>query len=184
MDINQLVQLAKKGDNTAKDQIYDYFKPIVRAISKSFYIVGGNSDDLIQEGMIGLFFGLDDYDSSKGEFVPFAKLCIRRRIFAAINQANTQKNKALLFAVPLDIEIPSAEASPLEIAVGSDLLHKIKEFIATKLSLTEQDVINLYIDGYNHDEIAEKLGKTYKSVDTALQRGRKKIQNFISQNET
>lgn len=177
----ELIKAAQNGDNTAKEQIYEFFKPIVRSISKGFYIVGGDSEDLLQEGMIGLFNCLDSYDSEKGEFLPFAKMCIRRRIYTAINHANAEKNKPMISAVPLDVKVQSMEASPLEIVLGIDLLTKINEYIATKLSATEQDVVNLYTQGYTHEEIAEKLNKTYKSVDTALQRGRKKIQGFISQ---
>lgn len=181
MNINELVQAAKKGDNSAREQIYEYFKPVVCAFSKSFYIIGGDEQDLIQEGMIGLFNGIDDYDASKGEFVPFAKLCIRRRIYTAINAANATKNKAIATAVPLDVEIPSEQASPLEIALGADLISKINEFIEKKLSDVEQVVIKLYVEGYSHEEIAVSLNKTYKSVDTALQRARKKLQLFLSE---
>lgn len=174
-DLENTVKRAKLGDNNALEEIFTYFKPIVRGISQSFFLVGGDQEDLLQEGMIGLFGAVNDYDKDKGSFIAFSKLCIRRRIMTAITSTTRDKNAPLLNSVALNDELTDSAASPLEILLGKDKLSQLKSFIADNLTVTEQTVLNMFTEGYNYEEIVKRTGKPYKSVDTALQRARKKL---------
>ncbi|MEG1527937.1 MAG: sigma-70 family RNA polymerase sigma factor [Clostridia bacterium] len=175
MDFEQLLVDIEKGDEDAKEQLYQYFKPIVRNICYGLFLLGGDKEDLLQEGMIALFDCIDNYDSSKGNFVNFARTCIRHRVLTAITQSNADKNKPLSLAVNIEQQSGISLVNPFDAIEDNDLATNIKQFIATKLSVLEQTVINYYLEGYSIDEICAFTDKTYKSVSTALQRARKKI---------
>lgn len=181
--IETLVALAKSGEAEAKEEIYRAYKPLVRSVCSGFYIIGGDREDLLQEGMIGLFDAVESFDASKGSFPAFARLCVRRHILTAVSRAVRDGTNFPVqnLRQPEDAEALSADLSsvdPLEIVVGRDMLSALKEFIATKLTSGEQQALEYFCAGFSYEEICEKTGKGYKSVDAALQRARKKLARF------
>jgi len=179
-NLDKLLVDAKKGDDTAKEEIYSHFKPLVFKIANSYFLIGGNADDLIQEGMIGLFEAIDSFDGDKGNFYAFCGMCIRRNILSALTKSNREKNTPLIKAVNIDdnCDLSDPKADPLSYLVKKDLLEKLHEYINEKLTDSEQNVLKLYMKGYSYVEISAMTGKTKKAVDTALQRARKKLAFF------
>ncbi len=179
-NLGGLIGAAKKGDNNAREEIYSYFKPVVRGIANSFFLIGGNADDLVQEGMIGLFEAINDFDESKGNFYSFCQMCIRRNILTALSRSKREKNLPLSGSVNIDetMDLTDPAADPLQLLVSRDLLLSLKEYISRHLTGTEQDVLKYYMKGYTYVEISTMLSKSKKAVDTALQRARKKLGGF------
>jgi len=191
----QLVQAAKAGDALAMDALFARFKPLVRAKASMYYLSGGDRDDLIQEGMIGLYKAYLDYDPQRNPiFAAFAALCINRQIQTAIKSAARQKHAPLNAAQPLEAaESPTqagtggvaanlTNAAANNAANNPELLFISKEsaanialFIREHLSPLERDVLLLHINGQSHAQIAKRMGKAAKSVDNTLQRVRRKV---------
>lgn len=176
-NIEEIVLKAKEGKEDAKNKIYTLYKPLVRSICQKHFQLGGEREDLLQEGMIGLFDAVSNFDAKKGNFTAFASLCIKRRVYTSINKANTEINKQLFNALPLEEEIGSYPAPEGEVE-SSEMLSLIKRFMQDKLSLTERTVTEYILAGYSHSEICHLTAKSYKSVDAALQRARKKLAAF------
>lgn len=178
LSAEQLVVLAKQGEATAKEGLYLRYKKTVRSIANSFFLIGGEKEDLLQEGTMGLLSAVDDYDSDKGSFSAFARLCIRRRMLTAISKENNGKNTLLLSALPLDEHIVSSSNDPLEIVLDRDLLQSVRGYIEKNLTSSEQQTLSLYLQGFSYQEISSQTRKSLKSVDAALQRAKKKISLF------
>lgn len=175
--VEKLVLLAKEGDEGAKNEIYRLYKPLVLSVCQKLFQLGGQKEDLLQEGMIGLFDAVSSFDAKKGNFTAFASLCIRRRVYTSINKANSENSRQLLNALPLEEE--SVLYPPPEGEVeSSEALFHIKEFIKNNLSQAERVVTEYILQGYSHSEICHLTAKSYKSVDAALQRARKKLASF------
>lgn len=179
-NLDELLVRAKSGSDDAREQIYAHFKSVVFGIANSFFLIGGNVDDLVQEGMIGLFEAIDAYDKDKGNFYGFCQMCIRRNILSALSKSNREKNLALASSVNLDdnCDLTDPAADPLSLLVSRDLLATLKKYIAEKLTDTEQAVLKYYMKGYSYVEISTMTGKSRKAVDTALQRAKKKLIDF------
>ncbi|MCM1042863.1 MAG: sigma-70 family RNA polymerase sigma factor [Corallococcus sp.] len=175
--MTELIQKAKNGDSEALACIVAEYKGLVRSVANKFYLVGGNKDDLLQEGMIGLFNAVTDYDQSKGAFPSFVKLCVLRQVIRAVKTDSANKNKPLSNYVELSSLYGVAEngINPLEILIDKELSERMKQIIASSLTSTEKKTLQLFLQGYGYDEICKSLGKSYKSVDGALQRARKKL---------
>jgi len=174
----QLIQTAKAGDAPALDALFARFKPLVRAKASMYYITGGDRDDLVQEGMIGLYKAFLDYDPVRNPvFAAFASLCINRQIQTAIKSATRQKHAPLNAAQTLEKseQTPQLGANPESIFIGREATADIALFIREHLSPLERDVLLLHINGQTHAQIAQRMGKAVKSVDNTLQRVRKKI---------
>lgn len=181
----ELVKRYKGGDPEAMDLLLNRYKSLVRAQSRMRFLIGGDEEDLIQEGMIGLYKAVRDYDESRGaSFKTFATLCISRQMAKAVETSGREKNRPLNSSVALTDEewesqmkdeINSPEAIVLNQESENELLTKIKK----SLSPMEQRVLDLYLTGADYREIAEKIHKTPKSIDNTLQRIRRKnIKNF------
>lgn len=181
----ELVAKYKGGDPEAMDLLLNRYKSFVRAQSRMRFLIGGDEEDLIQEGMIGLYKAVRDYDESRGaSFKTFAALCISRQMARAIESSGREKNRPLNSSVSLTDEewenqmkdeTNSPESIVLNQESGNELLKKIKK----SLSPMEQSVLDLYLTGADYREIAEKIRKSPKSIDNTLQRIRKKtIKNF------
>lgn len=180
--MDKIILMAKKGDAQAVEELVSRFQGLARSLANKFYLVGGDKDDLWQEGMIGLFSAINSYDESKGSFPSFAELCILRKILDAVKSDGAFKNKPLCnYADIKDAENVADPTNPLESLLQKEYAEKVAKFIETGLTAYEKDAIKLFAQGYNYGDIAAKLGKSYKSVDGALQRARKKILTF--QNE-
>ena len=187
----QLVQLARGGDADAEELILTRFKDMVLSRAALYYIVGGDRDDVIQEGMIGLIKAIRAYKEDSGSsFSNFAYICITRQIISAVRSATREKHSPLNDALSLDQPvsaqsdpdatladiIPAGEGSdPAEVAVKTELLGILMGSKNTSFSKLEHTTIKYLVQGKNYREIAELTGNTPKQIDNAIQRIRKKL---------
>ncbi len=177
--MDQLIIDAQKGDQFAIEQIVAQYKGLIRCLANRFYLVGGDKDDLLQEGMLGLYYAVTGYDNTKGAFPAFARLCIQRQIFDAIKRDCAEKNKPLYNYVDLDSALDIEDTSnPLENLVQKEHAQKIAYIINEKLTPFERAVITLFAQGYSYEDISRQTKKSYKAVDGALQRARKKLLEY------
>ncbi|MCL1862096.1 MAG: RNA polymerase sporulation sigma factor SigH [Defluviitaleaceae bacterium] len=186
MSDESLIVKINNGDKHALDVLLNRYKNLARAKAKAYYVVGGDPEDLIQEGMIGLYKAVLDFDAEKNNnFASFASLCIVRQLQTAIKVAGRQKHIPLNESLSLDnIELGEsymdklpdpAINDPEALFLGRESLHDAKAFIKKSLSTLEYNVLTLHMDGKTHAEIAATLEKSLKSIDNALQRIRKKL---------
>lgn len=178
----QLIDLYQKGDFAVVNYICEKYKPLVLKNTKAFFLVGGETDDLIQEGMIGLFSAIGDYDSSSSvTFFHFADLCIRRQMMKAVEASNRGKNIPLNSYVSIDNENPDSQLygeDPVDQIIETESTIDLFDRLMGILSPMEQQVCRLYLQDYNYHEIAEKLGKSDKSIDNTLSRIKLKAKNI------
>ena len=169
---------AKQGDVNAMNEICTEYKGLVKSIANKFYLDGGDNEDLLQEGMIGLFKAVGNYDPDKGAFPSFVKTCVLRQIIGVVKKANDNKNRSLSNYVELSqiYDLAQIGGTPLDVLIEKEGREKIHNIIPEKLSPLEKEAFLLFILGYNYDEIGAELNKSYKSVDGAIQRARKKLQ--------
>ena len=190
-----LVELAQKGNDRALDYLFGKYIPYVRNKSLSYFIAGADRDDIIQEGMIGLFKAVRDFSSERGvTFKTFADVCVTRQILTAVKNASRQKHAPLNFYISLnksvaDEDDDSTLADILGHAQSTNpediLLEKEKaDILGTEmhrlLSEFEQRVLSLYLQGKSYADIAREIEKTPKAVDNALQRIKKKFEKISS----
>jgi len=189
-----LVAQARGGNTSSLDLLMNRFKPLVKSKAKDYFLTGGDLEDLIQEGMIGLYKAVLDFDPEKGvKFAAFATLCVVRQIQTAIKAASRQKHMPLNTSVSLHSEdtpetnfdkIPDNRLSnPETLVIGREAYQDIDAFIHDNLSRLEYEVLMLYMDSKTHLEIANALGENLKTVDNALQRIRRKIGKAIAERD-
>jgi len=186
-----LVVRAQDGDELATGELVARYRGAVRARASNYYLVGGDREDLCQEGFIGLYKAIRDFDPGNGaSFAAFADLCITRQMLTAIKMATRLKhaplNSYVSFERPDDtdpgqtvadvIAIVEAESDPLESLVADDDVRQLMAVVDEVLSGLEARVLRLYIDGRSYQEIAELLGREAKSIDNALQRIKRKLE--------
>ena len=189
----EIIIQIRQGDNPGVDYLMEKYKNLVRKKARALYLIGGDSDDLIQEGMIGLFKAIRDYQLEKeNAFYGFANLCVERQLYNAVKGANRLKNSPLNSYVSLDVPVggvgteetgqtlgetleKNGISNPEDIMIDRERVGKIEAYIQNQLSQFEQNVVNLFIEGMNYQQIAEHLGRTPKSIDNALQRIKKKL---------
>lgn len=193
----ELVKLSAEGDTGAADILLRRYKKIVTGTARFYFMKGAERDDVIQEGMIGLFEAIRDYKPSEGtDFKHFAELCVTRQILNAVSHAGRKKHKILNESLSLDDRVPDDDGrkmqnvgdtvaadriyEPEPQAMANLTLARIKELAESMLSPLEHEVWELMISGYDTAEIAEKTGRSRKSVDNAVQRIKKKIQKYLS----
>lgn len=182
----ELVALFHAGNQDAEDFLLEKYKPYVRAMSRARYLIGGDTDDLIQEGMIGLYKAIRDYDDHReASFHTFAATCIARQQITAIEASNRMKNRPLNMSVSLtDEEWESTlfmlrEDSPEAIVVGRESADETMNKVNEALSPMERKVLSYYLNDMDYRQIAQKMGKTPKSIDNSLQRIRSKVRKII-----
>ncbi len=186
MDDAALCSAARSGDREAEETLVLRYGRLVRACARPYFLAGGNGEDLIQEGMIGLIKAIRDYDPKRSpSFKSFAELCIRSRLLSAIEMASRDKhiplNTSIPFEHPLfsDHEPTLATQSPLNdpesFIIGKEDLRELLCVLYPRLSRYEAEVLDHYLNGFSYAEIAEKTGKPVKSVDNAVQRIRRKV---------
>lgn len=185
-----VVALAQQGDDCALSYLLDKYKESVRHKSRSFYLVGGEPEDVVQEGMIGLFKAVRDYNPEKNaSFKTFAELCITRHIISAVKSATRQKHVPLNYYVSLNKGDSScyyeatalcANADPEQLIIEQENVAVMECGIDQMLSSLEARVLMYHLQGINYNRIAQMLGRTPKSVDNALQRIKRKIENYIN----
>lgn len=182
----ELLARMRSGEHGISDYMVEKYKDLVRKRAHAMYLIGGETDDLIQEGMIGLFKAVCDYRPDRAaSFYTFASLCIDRQLYSAIQNSNRQKHIPLNSYVSLsheDEEISLGELwaeNPESIVIDRETTQDLEEEISRVLSNMENRVLDYYLKGFGYVQIAEMMGKTPKSIDNALQRIRGKIRNCI-----
>ena len=184
-----LCRLAASGDPLAETELVGRYTRLVRVCARPLFLAGGDSEDLIQEGMIGLFKAIRDYDTKKGgNFFGFANLCVNRQIYSAVEAAARKKHGPLNSYVSLSGEdgedadavlfgngLINQNKNPENLLISQEDLDIFWDSLEEKLSSMEKKVLDAYLSGMNYRQIGEKLGKTEKSVDNALQRIKSKV---------
>ncbi len=182
----ELVKIANSDDEEALDYIIHKYKTKVKEISRSYFLIGGDMDDLIQEGMIGLYKAIREYDPNKNDtFLYFASMCIRRQLYTAIKRYQSGKNKILNSSLSLENKaledfslidiISDKHVDPEEIYIYNEEIENKKKKALGMMSDLEKKVFELYIEGYSYRDIALMIDKTEKSINNTVQRIRKKI---------
>ncbi len=191
----QLLELIHEKNDYALDFLMRKYKLLVEKKSQSYFLMGAGKDDIVQEGMIGLFKAIRDYNPNKeASFYSFADLCVTRQMITAVKASTRQKHMPLNSYVSLNKpayqdeddrpelidSVPSGRISnPEDLFIGRENLHIIEHELADKLSKFEKEVLQLYIDGTGYVEVAGILEKPVKSIDNALQRIKKKVEKIL-----
>lgn len=200
MTDEQIAVLGQNGDVKAVDYLLNRLKSMVKSEAKTFYIAGAEREDLIQEGMIGLYKAIMDYDMQKElKFVSFASICIKRKMYSAIEASNRKKNIPLNNYVSIDLPHDSKEDTdvkdtntiindsyryvylgPEEEFIAKERADIINKQLKEVLSPLERDILSEYIKQADYAAVARKTGKSQKAVDNALQRVRKKLNIILA----
>ncbi|MDQ0340168.1 RNA polymerase sporulation-specific sigma factor [Caldalkalibacillus uzonensis] len=203
LDLEQLpdeevVELIKQGDLKALEYLINKYKSFVRAKARSYFLIGADREDIIQEGMIGLYKSIRDYKEDKlTSFKAFAELCITRQMITAIKTATRQKHIPLNSYVSLDKPIYDEESDrtlldilcgtkvtdPEELIINQEEFDDIEVKMSEILSDLERRVLMLYLDGRSYQEIAVDLNRHVKSIDNALQRVKRKLERYLQVRE-
>lgn len=195
MSDEQLIEMLREGKEEITDYIMNKYKNLVRKKAKAMFLIGGDNDDLIQEGMIGLFKAIRDYNFEKeASFYSFAELCISRQLYSAVQASNRLKHIPLNSYVSLYLDINHSteeetpllevlqsltEKSPEEKLIDQENVSNIEKQLEKNLSKFENEVLQLYITGLGYIQIGEILEKPAKSVDNALQRIKNKLSTIL-----
>ena len=195
----ELIVRLREGETEISDYLMEKYKEFVRKKARAMFLIGGETDDLIQEGMIGLFKAIQDYDKSKeAVFSTFAELCISRQLYSAVKSSNRKKNIPLNTYVSIyspvyseqgeetegsfmvDHSLEAAELSPEEILIDRENVRSLRCKIEECLSAMEKQVFDMYMEGMTYQEIARHLDKEPKSIDNALQRIKSKVNKALN----
>ena len=194
----EIVHLIHQDDSQALDFLIQKYRNFVQGKARTYFLIGADRDDIIQEGMIGLYKAIRDYDKEKlSSFKGFAELCITRQIITAIKTATRQKHTPLNSYISLDKPIFDEESDrtlldviagstsidPEELIVNQEKLGDLEMKLSELLSGLEKKVLHLYLDGRTYQEISVELNRHVKSIDNALQRVKRKLEQLIFENE-
>ncbi len=194
MEDECLVVYVREGDSGALEFLINKYKSFVRAKARSYFLIGADHEDIVQEGMIGLYKAIRDYKGDKlSSFKAFAELCITRQIITAIKTATRQKHIPLNSYVSLDKPIYDEESDrtlldvicgtrvtdPEELLINQEEFDDIEVKMAEILSDLERKVLMLYLDGRSYQEISVDLKRHVKSIDNALQRVKRKLERYV-----
>ena len=191
-----LVEEARQGSDVAIETLLNRYRHYARAKARTYFLAGADREDIVQEGMIGLFKAIRDYRADRNSaFRAFAELCITRQIITAIKTATRQKHIPLNSYVSLnkqtgsdddddgrslgDILISVDSVDPADLVISAEEIASIKESMGRVLSELETEVLQLYMDGKSYQEIAGYLGRHVKSIDNALQRIKRKLEQHL-----
>ena len=193
----ELIDRLRRGEESIMDYICEKYKNLVRSKAKSMFILGADNEDLIQEGMIGLFKAVRDFDAGRdASFYTFAELCISRQMYTAVQASKRQKHRPLNTYVSLDssntnnddgrenlllseLLTDRTEQSPEELFLDKERVADLERTIEEELSDFERQVLDLYLTGMTYTEIAKVLGRDEKATDNALQRLKSKIKKRL-----
>jgi len=188
-----LCSLSASGDRSAEEELAVRYSRLVRMCARPYFLAGGDSEDLIQEGMVGLLSAIRGYDAEKGaSFRTYAEVCVRNRLRSAMKAAARDKHAPLNTSVPLfdprsdrgfDPFGYGAEAygeDPEDVLIGREERQRRIEALRGQLSGFEKTVLEHYLTGLSYQEIAQRVGKSPKSVDNAVQRVRRKVAPFLT----
>lgn len=189
-----IVEAVRNGDSIALEYLINKYKNFVRAKARSYFLIGADREDIVQEGMIGLYKAIRDYKGDKlSSFKAFAELCITRQIITAIKTATRQKHIPLNSYVSLDKPIYDEDSDrtlldvicgtrvsdPEELIINQEEFSGLEDKMAEILSDLERKVLMLYLDGRSYQEIAVDLNRHVKSIDNALQRVKRKLEKYL-----
>lgn len=193
----ELIERLREGEERIMEYLLDKYKNLVRSKAKSMYILGGDTQDLVQEGMIGLFKAIRDYDAGRdASFYTFAQLCVSRNIYSAVQKSGRQKHAPLNFYISIygsegskdgdgsfngavDLLAEGDASNPEEIFISHENMEQLQKYIEEELSSFETQVLELHITGMGYVEIAKVLGRDEKATDNALQRIRTKLKKYV-----
>ncbi len=192
----ELIIRLRDGESGVTEYLMNKYKHLVRSKARSMHILGADSDDLIQEGMIGLFKALRDYDSGRdASFLTFADLCVSRQMYTAVQASRRQKHIPLNTYISLygsvnrdgegeqeelvNMIAAGAGQSPEEVVIDRENVIQLEKEIAKELSGFEKQVLDLYLTGMGYQQIAKVLGRDDKSTDNALQRIKTKLKKRL-----
>ena len=191
-----LVERARSGDERAIEALLQRYRHYARAKARTYFLAGADKEDIVQEGMIGLFKGIRDFRSDKNAaFRAFAELCISRQIITAIKTASRQKHFPLNSYVSLSKPVHAGDgqerpigetlmqmgvSDPAELVISAEDMAHVRESMGLLLSDLETEVLQLYMDGKSYQEIADRLGRHVKSIDNALQRIKRKLEQHLA----
>lgn len=190
----EIVAAAQNGNDSATEYIIGKYKNLVKSRARTYFLIGADKEDIVQEGMIGLFKAIRDFNSLKtASFKAFAELCITRQIITAIKTATRQKHIPLNSYISLNKPVFDDDAEqtlldtisekkvfdPEEIIITKEHFLDMQEKMSKNLSKLEWNVLSLYLDGKSYLEIAKKVKKSEKSIDNALQRIKRKVAKFM-----
>lgn len=188
-----LIEKIKNGDENSENELVLRYKDLVVKISRSYFLVGGDLEDLVQEGMIGLFKAIKNFSTKKdATFKTFAVLCIKHQIQSAVRKANTIKNKPLSSAISLTSFSQNSEdfdylplelifnSTPDENAIDNENYENLREKIKNTLSEKEFNILRLYLNGYSYKEISTALQSTPKSIDNHLVKIKNKLREKLA----
>ncbi|MBR2054658.1 MAG: RNA polymerase sporulation sigma factor SigH [Clostridia bacterium] len=191
-----VVSLAQQGDGDALVFLLNKYKNFVRSKARSYFLIGADHEDIVQEGMIGLYKSIRDFQPSKlASFRSFAELCVKRQIITAIKAATRQKHVPLNSYVSLNKPLYDEESdrtlldviegrvtNPEDLYISKEDLKGIHAQMDQLLSDLEKQVLEAFMDGKSYQEIADNLGRHVKSIDNALQRVKRKLYKFMEDN--
>ena len=195
----EIVDLAQYGNVGALEYLINKYKNFVRAKARTYFLIGADREDIIQEGMIGLYKAIRDYRYDRqASFRAFAELCVTRQIITAIKTAIRQKHIPLNSYVSLnkpvfdeesertlgEVVTTEKDGNPEELFINQENLLDIESTMRKILSPLEQEVVDLYLEGKSYQEIAEQLDRHAKSVDNALQRVKRKLEQYLDNRES
>ena len=198
MTDEEIVEIARVGDIDAQEYLINKYKNYVRAKARTYFLLGGDKEDLIQEGMIGMYKAIRDFRSDKlSSFRAFAELCITRQIITAIKTATRQKHIPLNSYVSLnkpiydedsdrtllDVITGNKVTDPEELIISREEFTEIETKMGELLSSLEWKVLMYYLEGKSYQEIAEDLGRHVKSIDNALQGVKRKLEKYLADRE-
>lgn len=182
----ELLRRLRAGESEIADYLVDKYKYLVRQKARPLYLAGGDQEDLIQEGMLGLFKAIRGYQEDKdAAFSTFAALCIDRQMYSAISTSQRQKHQPLNSFVSLSEPVSEQELrlideeTPEAILINQEDVDRMHEKIREVLSPFEYQVLDLYLKGYGYQQIAQQMEKTPKAIDNALQRIRSKVRSCM-----
>ncbi len=188
----ELLSLISEGDQEATEYLLNKYIPLVKKSIRTLYLIGADTEDLIQEGMIGLFKAIQNYrKNASASFYTFAKLCIDRQIYSAIKASNRKKHSPLNSYISfyskngdaeselIDNLEAGNESNPEQIILARENAANFEALLNANLSRLEKDVLPLYLDGKSYADIAATLNKSQKSIDNAVQRIREKARRLL-----
>lgn len=191
---DKLLALFRRGDGAAGSELAVRYRPLIKRCTRPYFLVGGDSEDLIQEGMIGLVSSMQSYNTENGAaFRSYAELCIRRRILSAIKAASRFKHMPLNYRLSLEelygedgealpgLSDEKYNRSPEDLIIEREKKNDLYMLCRALLSPLEKRVLALYLEGLSYEEIAARCGKPVKSVDSALQRIKRKLSRAVGE---
>ena len=196
MTDEQVVRIAQDGNGEAMEHLLDKYKNFVRTKARSYFLIGADHEDIVQEGMIGLYKAIRDYREEKlSAFRAFAELCVTRQIITAIKTATRQKHIPLNSYISLnkpiydeesdrtllDVITEDAPTNPEEMLINREDLSIIEGRIGQMLSDLEKQVLVRYMEGKSYVEISQEMGRHVKSIDNALQRIKRKLLKYLEE---